>query len=432
MLIGTTNEGAPCVPIGTFDLSVFDAANLNNKVRKYTHRDAHLVSQIHDHEGSEIVLIYIPASPSALPVPMAADGQYEDPNGKQKHVFRVGDLPVRGTAQNEPLRYEHWEELLARHDEGIRDETRRNIDALITRLAALQGSGGSQLLPLDEELDEAPFVQIVSTHLETPGVIRLKTFLYAAADRATHTTGNDIKPLDHITIVVAQAMFHGREDIVEMGIERLEYIYSQTEFNKPRRRLDIVDRVYALGSCAVRLKLWTTVQRLSLGKATRDDYPSWIREGQVDASNAQLFPQDKGGLMISTARLMIVEHPGMRPDLSEVYPPDTLNQDDALLNSLCRFDVLYCIVVEVRRKPSQAEGYPASSAFNQIRINPILSMLVQDADVRTELAPGTDDSKWAAGIRKTVDLARRESFSYGGDWSGYPHEVYDFFTAHPV
>lgn len=433
LLIGTSDAGAPCVPIGAFDRSTFDAAKLNDKVRRYTFRNAHLVSQIHEHDGNEIVLIYIPASPSALPVPMAADGQYTDPSGRQKQAFRIGDLPVRGTAQNESLRYEHWEELLARHDERIREETRRNIDALITRLATLQGSdGGSQLLPLDEELDEVPFVQILLTHLETPSVVRVKSFLFAAADRATHASDNDVTALDQITIVVAQAMFHERDDIVEIGIGRLEHVYGQTSFNDARKKLDIVDRVYAIGSCAVRLKLWTAVRELSLGQATRNDhFPSWIREGQVDASNAQLFPQDKGGLMISTARLLIAQHPGMRPDLSEVDPPDTLNQDDSLLNSLCRFDVLYCIIVELQREQSQATGYPACSAFNQSRINPTLSQLVASDDVRRELAPDVDDSKWAAAIRRVVDRARGESFAYGGDWIGFPTEVYDFIESHP-
>lgn len=433
LLIGTSDAGVPCTPIGTFDRRAFDAAKLNDKVRRYTTRNAHLVSQVHEHEQNEIVLIYIPAPASALPVPMAVDGQYLDHNGKPKHVFRVGDLPVRGTAQNEPLRYEHWEELLARHDERIREETRRNIDALITRLATLQGSGGgSQLLPLDQELEEASFVQILFTHLETPGVARVKSFLFTTADRATHASDNDVTALDQITIVVAQAMFHERDDIVQIGIERLEHVYSQTGYNDVRRRLDIVDRVYALGSCAVRLKVWAAVRELSLGQAIRNDnFPSWIREGQVDASNAQLFPKDKGGLMISTARLLIAQHPGMRPDLLDVAPPDTLNQDDALLNSLCRFDVLYCVIVDLHREQSQATGYPACSAFNQSRINPTLSQLVASEDVRRQLAPDTDDSKWAAAIRHVVDLARRESFAYGGDWIGYPNEVHDFIESHP-
>lgn len=432
LLIGTTNEGAPCATVGTFDRSDFDAAKLNDKVSKYTGRSAHVVSQIHEHEGHEIVLIYIPAPQSALPIPMATDGQYEDPSGRPKHVFRVGDLPVRGTAQNVPFRYEHWEELLARHDERIREEARRNLDALIARLATLQGSGsGSQLLPLDEELDEVPFVQILFTHLEAPSIAGLKSFLFTAADRATRASDNDVAAMDQITIVVAQAMFYERDDIVKLGIERLEHVYGQTGFNDVRRRLDIIDRVYVLGGCAVRFERWAAVRQLSLGKATRHDYfPSWIREGQVDASNAQLFPKDKGGLMISTARLLVAEHPGMRPDLSEVDPPETLNQNDVLLNSLCRFDVLYCIIVELERETSQARGYPASSAFNQSRINPTLSQLVTSADVRGQLAPVADDSRWADAIAQVVEGARKESFSHGGDWVGGPQDVVDFVQSH--
>lgn len=432
LLIGTTNEGAPCVTVGTFDRSVFDAAKLNDRVRKYTDRSAHLVSQIHEHEGHEIVLIYIPAPQSALPVPMSTDGQYKDPSGKPKHVFREGDLPVRGTAQNEPLRYEHWEELLARHDELIREEARRNIDALLTRLATLQGSGGSsQLLPLDQELDEVPFVQILFTHLEAHGIAGLKSFLFTAADRAARAGDNAVAALDQITIVVAQAMFYDRDDIVKLGLERLEHVYGQTGFNDARRRLDIIDRAYVLGGCAVRLERWSAVRQLSLGQATRrDQYPSWIREGQVDASNAQLFPKERGGLMISTARLLVAEHPGMRPDLSEVDPPETLNQNDALLNSLCRFDVLYCIIVELERKASQAPGYPASSAFNQSRINPTLSQLATGENVRRQLAPEADDSLWAGAITTVVEVARHQSFSHGGDWIGGPQDVVDFVRSH--
>jgi len=78
------------------------------------------------------------------------------------------------------------------------------------------------------------------------------------------------------------------------------------------------------------------------------DVEQGMDHGQVEASRARLFPQGKGGMMISAARDLMSEQPSTRPDVPESAVPDPIDlaHDDVLLNSLCQFDILYCLILD--------------------------------------------------------------------------------------
>jgi hypothetical protein len=113
-----------------------------------------------------------------------------------------------------------------------------------------------------------------------------------------------------------------------------------------------VIRIYALGSLAVRLEAWETITSLSLTPVPSEAYgtqymfSSWIRHAQVDASRAGLT-QGRNGFIISAARDLIFARPAMRPDIEDTDLSDEpeVAADDLLLNSLCEFDLAYCVIV---------------------------------------------------------------------------------------
>ena len=114
--------------------------------------------------------------------------------------------------------------------------------------------------------------------------------------------------------------------------------------------------------------------------------------------------------MIPSARLLAIEHAAMRPYLPSVETSidDSYDSPDRLLDSLCQFDILYCLVVAAEGR-HYGEAYPASSAFRQERANPALSLVVSSSEVRRELLPERDDARVAQAIHKVFELAKNQS-----------------------
>ncbi|MGV0052603.1 AlbA family DNA-binding domain-containing protein [Mycobacterium colombiense] len=160
IVVGVDDNGNPCIPVGKLaNPRNFDGANLNQHVRKFIEGQTHIVSQIHQVDGHEFVLIWVPHHGDGLPVPMKATGQYVDDTGKDKIAFREGDILVREGAANVPLRYAHWRDILRQHDERIRAET---AQALLQAQAASSPDPAPLLMGMDDETFGAAVIQ----HLE--------------------------------------------------------------------------------------------------------------------------------------------------------------------------------------------------------------------------------------------------------------------------
>lgn len=104
--------------------------------------------------------------------------------------------------------------------------------------------------------------------------------------------------------------------------------------------------------------------------------------------------------------------------------------DDALLNSLCQFDILYCLLVLTEGQTSVKSMYPSSAAFDEIRADPALVTIAGDSAVRGTLFPNCTDADVAEAIYKLLCLTMQEAFKFGGRWSAPPPSVQAFLTAH--
>jgi hypothetical protein len=438
ILIGVNNDGTLALPIGTIaDRDRFDGARLGDLIRKYIEGEVHVISQVHEVDAHEVVLIYLPHHRDGLPVPMSKLGQYPGQNGKPVVVFREGDVLVREGAKNTPLRHAHWNDLLSRRDQQLREETRAQVDSLIADLAAslrVGGSAGPALVPLTVEMADDTFGEAVVSHLEADSDIRLRQFLGQAAALVSNPDERRVA-LDKITVLAAHAMYFERDALAEKAIDSLFDAYTKLGHGDAVARLDIITRVYALGSLAVRLRQWNCVRGLALRPFPAGGdvyvYSSWIRHGQVDASRADIFPKGKGGLMISAARVLMSEHSAMRPDVPDSAAPDPgdLAHDDALFNSLCQFDILYCLIVAAEGQ-HHGSGYPAASAMNQDRANPAFEVVATDTVARAAMFPTSDERKIAEAMTQVFTSAVRESFGFGGYWWSLPQGARQFVSNH--
>lgn len=434
ILIGVDDEGTPCLATGTIaDRSLFDGARLGDTIRKYIEGEIHVISQVHELEEREVVLIYLPHHRDGLPVPMSKLGQFSEATRKPTVVFRPGELLVREGAKNTHIRHAHWNDLLSRRDRWLREEARSQVDTLIADLVtALRSAGSAEpaLVPLTDGMAPDAFREAVISHLEADNDVRLRQFLGHATAHFTRAEDRS-GALEQITILIAQAMYFEKSLITEMAVNKLFDAYTQLGRGDHAVRLEIVTRVYVLGSLAVRLKQWKVVRSLVLRPYPPNDigyaYSSWIRHGQVEGSRNELFPKNKGGMMISAARDLMSDEPHLRPDLPDSAIPDPaqLMDNDILLNSLCQFDILYCLIVAAE---GQHDGgaYPAASALNQYRADPAFNVVSGDAVARAEMFSKSNKQIIAQALTDVFTTAKEQSYKYGGFWRSLPQGAQQF------
>jgi hypothetical protein len=211
-------------------------------------------------------------------------------------------------------------------------------------------------------VDESTFAAAMVSLLESGNDVRLRQFIRSLNGTAGPATSVEefTRALNKWAIFCAQALYFERGDLVDGAIEKLWDAYQKLGANADatRKRLAAVERIYVVGGLAVRQEAWETVNSLVLRpvptnvRETGYVYSSWIRNAQVYATRERTytapdeFGRTRGGFIISAARELMVEHPAMRPDLTDAQlPAEEITRDDAALNTLCEFDIAYCFIV---------------------------------------------------------------------------------------
>lgn len=443
ILIGVDDDGKPCTPVGTItDRSRFDGSRIGALIRSYIEGEVHVLVQIHEVNGNEIVMVYVQQNRDRLPVPFSKDGQYQGDDGKTVPVFRKGEIFVREGAENVPIRYAHWQDLLSAYAEKVRTEAGAATQSLLNEVIAArqQAAGVAPDVPLLFDMDEATFAAATVSLLQSGNDVRLRQFIKSL----TATTGpaanldDFTAALDKWTIFCAQALHFERDDLVDEAIDKLRGVFKTLGLDEiaTRKRFAVVIRIYVLGSLAVRLEAWETVKSLSLqpvpSSTSHPDfiYSSWIRNATVFVSRENLDAdpdnptRTRAGFILSAARDLMVEHPAMRPDLADSQvPADDITNNDIALNSLCEFDIAYCIIVAAMGT-GHGSAYPSSAAFDEDRAKPMAQRLVADASIRQRMLPGVPDLEIAVAIRDMYELAVGESArNHDGRWWAMPPSV---------
>jgi hypothetical protein len=85
------------------------------------------------------------------------------------------------------------------------------------------------------------------------------------------------------------------------------------------------------------------------------------------------------------------------------------------LNSLCQFDILYCLLVVAEGQTRIRSFYPFSTAFDETRADPALVTVAGDSEVRATLFPDSSDAEVAKRCTRWCAWPyRRRSGSAGG------------------
>lgn len=437
LLIGVADDGTLSLPIGTItDPHAFDGARIGDLVRKHVEGVTEILSQIHEVDVHEVVMLFACPHADGLPVPMSSTGNTADSKGKQSFVFRQGDLWVREGAQNVPIRHAHWSSLLARHDALVRSEARKDVDALLKRLAGTSGNPAAEI-PLDIDMPEEAFAQGVQRCVATKNVVPIKRVIRQAIQRLDQSQAEPLTPLLAITVTVVEELLANNTKEARHLCDELHRARMAARTESPELSACLATMIYVIGSTAVRAQRWKFVKYLSLLPGPNNggyQYASWIRATQVNASRGHQFSDEEQGIMISAALKLMLDHPTVCPDVTIRETKENndiaVTANDPALDSLCQFDFLYCVWVAAEGQ-GQAGGYPASSAFRQERVGRVLRAVGHDVQ-RTHIFPKLAPSTLADALDKVIAEATRESMMTGGLWwdgLDFYQEAKDFVQA---
>lgn len=450
IVVGVDDAGAAAHDQAAVAVDQFDSANLRAKVAKYVDAPIHIVSQHHVVDGRAVVLIYVAPNPDGLPVPISSIGQYVKDNGRSDTVFSVGEVLIREGTSNVRLRYAHWNQLLAQYRERIKADARRDADELVRRVVeGFQGSepGSRPNVPLDPGMDDETLVEALIALFESGSLIRVQQFLNDAALRAG---GGDqgqrderLRALDQITVIACQAVMYRQDETFRLALTALERAYRArlltansvgsvgNDQERAQHYLDVLIRVMAIGSLAVRREAWELLPTLANRPVTEggSEWPSWLRHALTMASRANLLQrrqgQSSGGQVLSLARALVADKPTLRPDYgaaTELPSFEELSHDDWLLNSLCEFDLWWCIIAVAHRNGDDrlsAAYYPSCAAFHQWRSHPTLKHIATEPQIRASVFGGSSDEVIANAMLTVVKTAVGQSHQYGGWWDGF-------------
>ena len=458
LVIGVDGTGAPALDVAPIDRSHFDSAALMQRVMSYVDCPVEVISAVHTHNtlAREIAVVYVRPSRSGFPAIASRDGSYRTDN-RTLTVFREGEIFIREGTVNARLTHRMWPLALERYREAIKAEARRDIDHLVSRLAQNsreEGPGSPGIAPT-LEMDDQAFENSVQAAFESGRPMGLRRFVTEAKNALKKTykdkTGDRRQiALDRLTEFIAIAIFHEQDEQVEAGLKVMYSAYTAPldesgvastsvyahQVETATYWLDILVRVYALGSLAVRCERWNAARSLTLQTIGDETYSyrSWIRHGMVEAARAGILSpkageEARGGVVISLALELSTKLAALHPDVLLNETPDQdagRSATDPILDSICQFDILYCLIAATAPEGRGSEFYPSSAAFHQSRVNPILERVARNDEIRRFLFPGISDQAVAEAISGVVDAAASESWRYGGFWHGVQGSIERF------
>jgi hypothetical protein len=458
---GVDGHGVPNGEMDSCDARLFDEANLVPKLHQYLPEPLTIHSRVTKWKKHTIVILYVEANPDGYAV-FKGDGQYAKPGGKageMKVVFREGEVFWRNGTRSERISQQGLREVILRQvaaakkgwiaeQQELRRREREELDAGYAGRDLAKAPLGTVNFGVSSDELRIAVLELVRAGDQ----VALKHLLNDARARAADAIGRDqIESelgdlLDKLAAIAAVGLEYEQPELLEGVISVFSEIYSlplgphddrmfslstgisPTE-KAPRVFLEVLERVYAVGALAVRLKRWDAIRQLTLEMPDRlDDYwRNWLRHGQVMAGRSQHFVKtNESGQQVEISMLTLAAQVVER---QLALRPDTDDQD-AILTSLAQFDMLSNLAaIDAARSTDSAVYWPNWSRFRQDRIQPVADTLATDPEFRKEIFRGSDRDL-AGALLAVGRSAHSAAIQYDGFWGwqeGTP--VGDFILA---
>jgi hypothetical protein len=440
IVIGANSAGVPTGRLTAEQATLFDEARLRQILARWLPAPFDLLAAAHSINGNLFAVVYVAPSPKGMCI-FKADGQYPDLGGRTATVFREGDVFVRDGTQSRRWQQPDIDRILEhirnydkeRWRAELVDDFRDLLQQGGTAQAIARGPAQALTWQLDEETFEGVIIEQLRDDDTIPSTLLLERLPAELGHLLKEGRADDAKTLlDRLACLLALALRVSRPDLFDLTLSALVGIYEITfdshgldrQLPGPlptgQLRLEIIERVMAVGAYAVRRRDWTAMRKLVLqrpeGRHFVDGfYTNWIRHAQTIAARDQLFTQiDDHGQRTEVGILSFVLATAAR--LSCLHPelPSEGAEDDRLIDSVVRFDALAMVTV-LAFAPGDRDYpyYPNFAGFYWDRFEPLLAELIENRAMRDELHPGSDEAL-RADIRQMLDWARHEGRRFAG------------------
>lgn len=450
IVIGADDHGEPTGGLTDAHVQNLDEARVRGKMRRYLPEPIPMRIAHHVIDENHLVVIRVDANPEGLAI-FRADGTHRRPgDDEDTFVFRRGDVYVRHGSASERWEQRDWERILERRDRERKEEWRREFAADLQAISGGLPSDAIAPIEVSWQLDDESFEAQVSRLLRTSDNVGLRELIDSLRRTAFDLTAADSRSedvdtlLDRAICLGALLLSPEHDALFDDWLRMMADLYGRgfDTNGLPRNLwrtdtavfwLDIIERIIALGALAVRRRNWPAVRRLATCQPPGYDfreghYNNWIRHALTMAARSHLFRRTEQEREVEVSLLVLSQRV---VDRLACLRPDLPAGEEAVLNSLCQFDLLAALAaIDVGGVRSRAAFYPNFARFYSSRTEPAAEVLIEDGDARTALFHG-DDEALASAFRTVDEAAHDEGFRYVG-WDGFESSaVRSFLDRHP-
>lgn len=434
LVIGVDGHGKP---VGaSLSTSMFDSANLKAILTKYLEGEVPIASQLHHIQSAgDVAVIFLGRRADHLFPILKTDVGYVDDRGAEKVHLRAGDVIVRDGTTSRRWRTPDLPGLLKPLIDGIRVEEQARVGDLVAQLTRQQEGASiakGAATNVTWRLPDDTFTQAILEMSRVGDERGLRIVLLMVTgegkafaqnvDIASQDFTDLLTVLDRLSACLGAAIVTGDTRLLDRAAASLHEIYrsvgsdgSPAWGSSSRIWLEIASRVLGAMALAVRLEEWAVITSLAIRPVGESYvYRSWLRHADVWANRTQQAshfveePKKIAGLLIAVARQRVAAIPALRPDRPGEDAPakigETPAEADALLDSLCQADFLWCVVAAAGGRGSN-EQYPSFAALYDHRTRPIVQRLLQDSSVGSALLPTLDESDLDRVVTVVLDSA---------------------------
>lgn len=442
IVIGADDAGQPTGTVTEEEARLFDQAVVQDKAQRYLAEGFEVRSARMEMDGNLFGLICVLPHPNGV-APMRMTGNYEDEQGRQVTAFTAGEVLARHGSRSDRWTAEDVREVIAslraQEREVARAEFRADFIALQTAMTEAGAVAGGASTALDWSLTPDVLCDAVIEQLRRQDRIPLLRLMqHATRDASESLRRQDPADfdliLDHLACLAATLMTVEELELAQRIIAVLADTYDALfdASGQPqavlgatasaRAGLEIITRVWALGSLATRRRRWSPIRELACHRPAAygaDHYTTWLFHGAVMAARANLLndpeqPQ-RGISVLVLAREHGVRLPPVRLDLAA-------DDEDALTTSLCQFDLLACLIAIRMRIETTARGsyFAQFARWYAMRSDPAVIAVIENGDARQQIFP-FDDDQLALALLDIAHEASRMAAPING-WDGYSDE----------
>lgn len=447
IVIGANDDATPSSKVEAKHLKAYEQASLRKQMLKYLAEPLTLLAKHHELAGNRYILIFVGPSDDCFSV-IKNIGQ----NAKGNNVFQPGDVFARHGTSSERWNQHDISKIKARIVERQREswsqEASRHFAATLEARASAT-IADAPASALNWQLDVDTFIEVVIEQMRKNDPVPLRLLLSSIPGEVSPIlVGSDAGEkitvvLDRLTCLAALMLRLKEDELFRSAIEGLVSVYDlpvdgrgEVRGNLTIRKelvwFKVLQRIAAVGAFAERLKRWEAIRFLVLQKGRAWEFNEdadhyWYRQSLTLSSRADLLIDKESGRRRDLPLLAFA--------LEQVERLDCLHSDlpagdEGLLDSLCRFDLLACLIaIDAAKTLEQSVYYPNFARYHSRRSTPAAAELIDNPEMRSALFHGSDEDL-AKALRELSGAASGEAYLING-WSGYRNaKVEQFIKEH--